>query len=188
MKTLEPKTTKDLDADFDRRAGLVMEAVDNYHDYLQSYIYSLTHHWQDAENIIQDLWQHVVFHFKEEDINKIGFLRRKAFQIFVDHFRYQKRRASGKTVPDAALINQAAPPAAEDLSDEEETELQQRFWQQFPNINLSDLQKQCIWEYARHGKTYQELSDQTGIPKSTISSWVGLARTRIQAQLEKETR
>ena len=188
MNTLENPTKPDLNEIFERRAERVMQSVDDYHDYLLSYVFSLTNHWQDAENIVQDLWQHVVLHFKEDDIRKIGFLRRKAFQIFVDHFRYQKRRAADKMVPESTLMRLSAPPVVERFSDAEEKELQENFWKQFPNINLSDLQKRCVWEHSRHGKTYEELSQEHDIPKSTISMRIRCVGDRVFCSLRSSMR
>ena len=41
--------------DVDRRVALVTEAVGLYQQHLTRYVYTMTHQWQDAENIVQEL-------------------------------------------------------------------------------------------------------------------------------------
>ncbi len=69
------------------------------------------------------------------------------------------------------------------FSDEGEAELQIRFWNEFP-VALSDEQKKAIFYYARYSYTYAELEELLGVPASTISDWVALARMRIQEFLD----
>jgi DNA-directed RNA polymerase specialized sigma24 family protein len=80
------------DAAFERRVAAVTQAVDDYQRYLLDYLYRLTRQWQDAENLLQDLWRHVLLNFDEDKIRALPLLRRKAYQLFIDHYRRQVRR------------------------------------------------------------------------------------------------
>jgi len=67
-------------------------SVDTYHTYLRDYLFGLCGQWQDAENLLQDLWQYVLLHFEDDQIDSVNLLRRKAYQLFIDHYRRQIRR------------------------------------------------------------------------------------------------
>lgn len=174
------------DAEFERRKALVMRSVDLYQDYLMYDAYEKTRNWHDAENLMQDLWEHVLLHFREEYIGNLGILRRKLFQKFVDEYRYKKRRSEVLTDRPPEPAEPSA--AAEALTDAEEAALKVRFWEEYPDIALTDLQKQAVWLHARFGYTYQEVAQKIGVPKSTIGDWIAHARTELTRYLNTETR
>jgi RNA polymerase sigma factor (sigma-70 family) len=182
-RTVQPSSAiEDADRSFDRRIALVEAAIDLHHTHLTDYLHSLAHNWHDAQDIAQELWKHVLLHFPEEKISQFGILRRKAFQIFVDHYRRRKRK------PEAPidLIPEISTPAQsrEAASAEEEEALQERFWSELPGIVLTASQKECLWRHARYGYTIQEIATDLSIPKSTVADWVVLARRKIKEQFE----
>lgn len=172
-----------VDEKFDRRVALVMEAYDKFHNYLQSDLYRLTQQWQDAENLLQDLWKHVLHHFPEEHVGKIGILRRKAYQLFVDQYRSRKRRK--ETITDEVPEPQTEQKSSEAFSEAEEAALKERFWSEYPDLPLSDPQKEALWLHARFGYTYQEIAEILDTPKSTIGDWISLARNLLQEELNR---
>lgn len=174
-KPIERKET--ADQIFERRVELVMVAVDLHHTYLQDYLYRLTRQWQDAEDILADLWRYALLRFPEEKIQSLSLLRHKAYQLFVDHYRAGKRRQEIVTdeIPEPSLYVSREM----SFSDVEETALKERFWREFPGIDLSETQKDVLFLHARYGFTYQELALQTGIGSSTIGDWVSKGRQLI---------
>lgn len=79
-------------ASFEERVELVTESVDLYHRHLLRYVYSMTNQWQDAENIVQELWKFVMVYFKDEHIKHLPRLRLKAKHLFIDHYREKQRK------------------------------------------------------------------------------------------------
>ncbi len=163
------------------RAKLVEEAFDLYHVHLCKYAYQLTRHHQDAENLVQDLWRHVLLKFPEGHITRIGLLRRKLYQIFVDAHRKVAKRI---TVPLDLVPEKGTCGAHEPLTEAEEDAFKKRFWESFPGIALSNLQKDCLWRKARHGNTYKELSQHFGVPISTIADHIKSARLKLRRCLD----
>src|SRR6218665_931539 len=93
MKDARAIASPDSDAAFERRMEAVSQTVNAHHAYIRDYLFRLTHQWQDAENLIQELWSYVLLHFDEDKIGSLPLLRRKAYQLFVDHYRRLKRRS-----------------------------------------------------------------------------------------------
>ncbi len=177
-----PEPKADLDAAFYRRVELVESSFDLYHSYLQDYLFSLTRQWQDAENLAQDLWRHALLHLPESHIPQLGILRRKAYQLFVDRYRMLVRRKETLTdeVPETGGISGAPEP----FTESEEADLERRFWSELGDIGLDEAQRNVVWQHCRFQYTFQELSELTGTPKSTISDWVKLGRMKIRERLE----
>jgi DNA-directed RNA polymerase specialized sigma24 family protein len=163
------------DVNFDRRVELVMASVDLHHTYLLNYL-RLMAGYHDAEDILQELWKFVVVHFAEDKIDCLPLLRRKAYQLFVDHYR--KCCARGILMEKAA--QEVLPENREHIFDEqEEARLQEKFWQEFP-VDLSDQQKSVLWHYGRYGLTFQEIEDTLGVKASTACDWVKIGRQQLE--------
>lgn len=160
-----------------------MEAVDLYHCSLQDYLYRLTRQWQDAEDILQELWKYVVVHFPEDKITSLSLLRRKAYQLFVDRYRAAKRR------PELLTDNVPETLHAEGetcFTEATEQGMKEKFWQEFPGIDLSDAQKDVLWLHARYGYTYQEIQDRCGLASSTVGDWIAQGRRRLADYLNTQ--
>ena len=165
--------------DFARRVDFVMAAVDLYHTHLLNYLRTLTTH-HNAEDILQELWKFVVVHFPEDKIDCLPLLRRKAYQLFVDHYRREVAR--GRVIESAKY--EIAPEEAKHVYDEADDErLQARFWQEFP-VELTDEQKTVIWHHARYGLTFEEIELELGVKASTAHDWVKLARKQLKKYVE----
>lgn len=178
------KTSTSADAVFDRRLCAVTQAVDDYHSYLLSYVHGLTRQWQDAENILQDLWRNVLLHFEEDKISCLPLLRRKAYQLFVDHYRKQVRR--GEVLSDELLDVPVQATEFGAYTDEDEAALKTRFWAEYPNIPLTEQQKDVLWLSARHGFTYKEIEKRLGVPASTVGDWIIAGRKALADAINNE--
>lgn len=176
--------TRTGEAVFQQRLDRVMASVDLYQTHLQDYLYRLTRQWQDAEDILQELWRYVLLYFPEEKIDSISLLRRKAFQLFVDHYRKVKRRPEILTdeLPELPVSGEHQP----SITEAGEAEMKERFWREFHGIELSDAQKDVLWLHARYGQTYQEIERQIGVPASTVGDWIALGRERLTEYLNTQ--
>lgn len=172
------------DGEFDRRLALVEQAIDRYGGYLQGYLFDLTKQWQDAEDLLSQLFVHVLHRFPEERIMQVGVLRRKAYQLFVDYWR--KKQRSVPTVDEESGHEQpAANVAPEPQTEEEEAAFKARFFSDY-DVGLSEAQKEALWLHARYGYTHVEISKQLGVPSSTIGDWIKHARKRIAERINDE--
>ena len=183
--TIEP-TDKTAEAVFERRLAAVSRSVDDHHTYLQDYLYRLTRQWQDAENLSQDLWRHVLLNFDEAQISSLPLLRRKAYQLFVDHYRRSVRR--GEVLADEVPEVAAQPNTFSDCTDEGEATLKERFWSEYPGVDLTEQQKDVLWLSARYGFTYKEIEARTGIASSTVGDWIAIARTKLTEAMNNEAK
>ncbi len=164
-----------------RRMEAVLRSVDLYHTHLQDYLYRLTHQWQDAEDILQELWRYVLLQFPEDRIESLSLLRRKAYQLFIDRYRAARRRPEILTSELPELPVEGS--AQVRFSDAGEAEMKACFWREFHGVELSDPQKDVLWLHARYGHTYQEIEKITGVPASTVGDWVALGRERLAEYL-----
>jgi len=172
-----PSSDQSASDEFDRRMAAVMQAVDDHHAYLLDYLFRLTRHWQDAENLLQDLWVYVLHHFEEEKIGSLPLLRLKARHLFIDHYRRFARR--GEVISDTLPEVPEPQGKAHSFSDAGEAAMRERFWANYPYIALSDLQKEALWLHARYGYTVKEIEGLLSVPSSTVGDWLILARKRI---------
>jgi RNA polymerase sigma factor (sigma-70 family) len=168
------------EADFARRVDFVMAAVDLYHTYLLNYVRGLAGP-HDAEDIVQELWKFVVVHFPEDKINCLPLLRRKAYQLFVDHYR---RNVARGNLLEKAKHDIAPAPSQHPYDEADEDRFQKRFWEEFP-VDLTDEQKKVLWHHARYGLTFAEIEAHFEISASTASDWVKLARKQLKKYLDE---
>jgi RNA polymerase sigma factor (sigma-70 family) len=164
-------------ASFEERVELVTESVDLYHKYLLHFVFSMTNQWQDAENIVQELWKFVMVYFKDEHIKHLPRLRLKAKHLFIDHYREKQRKPAIPT--DQLPEHHSLKTAPEAFTDAEESNLKEVFFEQYPGIELSEAQKEVIWLHGRYGYTHKQIAKRTGVPASTVGDWIKLARKRI---------
>jgi len=176
---IEPPARKSATS-YDRRAELLRQAVGQFHTMLVRYAYSYTRHWQDAENIVQELWKYAIVYLPEEKMNELALLRWKVQQLFKDHYRAAQRRP--------AIVTDELPERPDTRHqgvESSEAALKEQFFEQFHDLPLRDDQRDVFWLHARYGFTYQEIAEKTGKAVSTIGDWVALARKVIAEQLSE---
>lgn len=168
---------------FAARMELVLESAERHHRYLVEFVTTLTHQRHDAEDIVQELWRYVVVHFPEDKIKSVSLLRRKAYQLFVDRYRSQVRRQ--EVVTDSVPERPVSAGAEQHFSAAREADLKADFWGQFPGIELTEPQKEALWQHARYGYTLAELEQRLGVPASPLGDWIKLGRRRLADRLEQ---
>lgn len=179
MKSASPSTTEDV------REEALIAAMDQWGVAIIQYLESLTRNHADAENLSQDLWVQVYEKFPLEKMAHWGLLRHKAYQLFVDQWRRKKNRPE-ELIPDEPFEMNCKNYVHQPYSDEEEQRFEIQFWEMFPEIELTDVQKATFYFSARYGMTVAEISEETGIAKSTVGDWIRLAKKRLAEKLEME--
>ncbi|MEM7602433.1 MAG: RNA polymerase sigma factor [Verrucomicrobiota bacterium] len=170
-----PLTEEAANEDFEERRKLLEQAIDTYGLYLQNYLYGLTGQWQDAENLLNDLFVFALHRFSKEKLTHVGMLRRKAYQLFVDLYR---KRGRNPLEAREHLPEQSTPGYHEGISDEEDAAFKKRFFEEHP-AGLTDLQMDVLWLHARHGYTFKEIGQKLHKPPSTIGDWIKQARAKL---------
>jgi len=167
----------------DQRARLVSEAAKEHHVTLLHYVHGMTRQWQDAENIVQDLWRYVLLHFAEHNIKRRGVLFDKARKLVIDHYRaIQRKPAMGaEELDDFHMAKQSQ----ELYAEEEDSRLKEHFFSEYPGLQLTDIQKEILWLHARYGFTYKEIKERTGHSISTIGDWIALGRRKLAEEINK---
>lgn len=159
--------------DFDTRLEMVEQAIDSHGSYLLRYLHSLTKQWQDAEGLHSDLWVYVIHRFPMAKIGHLGALRRKAYHLFVDHYRKNQRNPvmAVEEPPERAVAYHAQAP----YTDEEQAAFRARFFEEY-DVDLSDSHKEALWLHAWCGHTYEEIAAILKIPSSTIGDRISQSR------------
>jgi RNA polymerase sigma factor (sigma-70 family) len=163
---------------FDERMIAIEKAIEAHHVYLEHYLASLTRNHADAEDLLSQLWIFVLHKFKDDQINCLPLLRRKAYQLFIDYYRAAMRSKARvqlyETPPELGMDHVGK----EAYSSAEETALKEKFWTEFP-VDLPAKQKEVLWLSARYGFTIQEIADRLSLPTSTVGDWLKHARQRF---------
>ncbi len=179
-------STETAGAVFERRVAAVSQCVGDYHTYLLNYLFSLTRQWQDAENLLQDLWRYVLLNFDEDKIHALPLLRRKAYHLFLDHYRRQVRR--GEVLTDEMPEVPVQQPNFAPFTEDGEAALREKFWSEYPGIDLSEKQKEVLWLHARYGFTFKEIEERIGVAASTVGDWIVLGRKKLAEIINNERR
>lgn len=155
---------------------LLRQSIDDYGTALLNYAQSLCrHNTVDADALFDDLFIYALERFQTEKINNFGALRFKLYQLFVDRYRAEKSNPV-KAVEE--LPERSGNSTREAFSQEEEKELMSSFFTEHAP-DISDQDKHLLWQWARLGLTYEELSQETGIPVSTVGDRITRARESI---------
>lgn len=169
---------------FDQRLASLEEAIDKHHVYLERYLGSLTRNHADAEDLLSRLWVNVLHKFKDDQIGNLPILRRKAYQLFIDHYRakmrYMDKIQVVETLPEPGIQHLGK----EAYTSTEEALLKARFWAEYP-VDLPKQQKEVLWLSARYGFTIQEISEHLSLPTSTVGDWLQRSRKALADYVAK---
>ena len=186
MSTATPDLPERIEAVEDaaeRRMALVEVAVQQYGQYILNYLFGLTRCHADAEDIYQDLFCHVMEYFVEENITHVGFLKRKAHQLFCDKWRRQDR--SPVTVEEQPP-ELDIPAFQEPLDDVEEQRFKVRFFEEYRFLGLTPEQEDALWYHCRHHYTYREIAKIMKSSPSTVGDWITKARQLFIKHIDVE--
>lgn len=165
---------------------LLIEAMDKYGSFILGYLNSLCHDHTMAEDVSQQLWVYVYSKFEPQYYEHAGFLKNKAYQLFVDECRKRKVRSFVTTV-ESIPDSPAPPPSREPSNTEEEKQLYDDFWEQFSSLQLKEKHKEIFWLHARLGYTMQEISGQLNVATSTANDWLRLIKKQCLEHLNQQS-
>lgn len=156
----------------EQRMLLVEQAIDLHGGYLFHLLCQWTNNRHDAEDLLNDLWAFVLRAFPEKKIGQFGLLRRKAYQIFIDHQRRKKNSPVTvmETLPDAPVL-----PSTEPYDNRDEEQFKERFFAEY-NVGLDTEKREAVWLYARYGLTHAEIAEKFNKSPNTIGDWIRHAR------------
>lgn len=168
-------------AAYEKRIQLLREAVEAYQTYLVRYVYERTHQWQDAENIVQELWRYVIVYYKTDQIKELPMLRNKARQLFIDYYRAKQRKplVLVEELPEDNVSMGEVSPTIPTT----DASLKAEFFGQFIELDLTQSQCDALWLHARFDMTYAEISERLNVPVSTLGGWIAKARKEIAKHL-----
>ena len=138
-----------------RREQSLIEAMDHCGRFLFTFLKGFCGSAEMAEDILQKLWVYVFDKFEEVDFCHIGFLKRKAFQLYVDEMRKKDSRPVIDCYEDLPE-NPALDHAKEPSNSMEELRFYEEFWEQFESLRLNEPNKSLFWYHVRFGYTVKE--------------------------------
>jgi len=155
---------------------LVNRAIDAYGTSLLNYAHSLCRNNNvDADALFDDLFIYALKKFPEDKFMAYGFYRLKLYQLFVDRWRSERRRLDQ---PVAELPDREQPSSKEIVSEDAEIALRNRFFEDYP-VDLTEIQKEALFLWARYGFTHQEIGEKLNIPRSTVADHIRIGRAAI---------
>jgi RNA polymerase sigma factor (sigma-70 family) len=163
---------------FDERMAAVTRAIDRFYPYLERYLTRLAQNHADAEDLLSQLWIYVLHHFRDDQIETLTLLRRKAYQLFIDHYRKKMRSKVqiAEALPEPGMLHLGK----EARSEAEEQAFKERFWEEYP-VDLTSEQKEVLWLSGRYGFTIHEIADKLEVAPSTVGDWLQRGRRALDA-------
>ena len=163
------------------------EAMNQYGSFLLWYLNNLCADAMLAEDLYQELWVYVYQKYPICDFGHIGFLKRKAYQLYVDAMR-KKGVRSFVTITDTLPEPPPQPQSEQPENSAEEQALYERFWDRFAPLNLSETEKRLFWLSAHYGCTLQEVCERMNLSKSTAHDWLKATKIKCLDYLNKESK
>lgn len=167
------------------REQSLINAMDRCGGFLFAFFKGLCGDAGMSEDLLQRLWVYVYEKYDEDDFCHIGYLKKKAFQLYVDEMRKKDSRPKidcYEDIPEISSLDQPKEPSNSD----EELRIYEDFWEQFSPLNLTELEESLFWYHVRFGYTMVELSEKFKIPKSTANDRIRDVRARCMKFLQGE--
>lgn len=168
------------------KANLI-QIVKDYGKQLYRFIRGRVNTDEDAEDILQDVWYQFSNTLDNEVINEVsGWLHRVARNKITDKYRKKKSELLDDFVfeTEDGEINFGDILTSKD-SDAETNYLRQLFWEQLDRAlnELPENQREVFISHELEGKSFQEISEQTGENIKTLISRKGYAVKHLRARL-----
>lgn len=174
------------------KAAAFEAAYDENHEKIKGWLLKdkkgLVNNIQDAENVAQRLWLYVLRKYKVSDMGVKTMLYRKAGLLAIDYARSRDRKKeslfSDLSHDDEDGGKEFSP---ENIASENSNPFEFRpedFWADYPDIALSDAQKEVVWLYGHEGLSFMEIKEITGVAHSTAQGWVKKSRELFKASMK----
>lgn len=139
-----------------------------------------------AEDLSQELWQHVYTKWEISKFTQYGLLQRKAYQLFIAKYRSEKLKSTYEHVDAEDVSDEIEATPLAPASRADEILLQEKFWEQFGPLNITEVQKHVMWLLFYEQRTIMEVSDMLGVPVSTLHGWCTKVRSLCLLSFNKE--
>ncbi|MFT5633111.1 MAG: RNA polymerase sigma factor (sigma-70 family) [Rubritalea sp.] len=169
----------------DEREQALVKGIEKYGKFIFWYLNQKSQDHAFVDDVAQIFWKHVFEKFPLQDFDKIGYLKNKAHQIFIDEVRKRKVRDFVSYAEDP--YESAHPDDLKKQRDEpEEPQLYEQFWGRFHALNIPETHKQIFWYHHRYGYTMKEIAQMLQIAPSTAHDWLKLVKSQCVDYLNKE--
>lgn len=175
-------------ADMAAQKNNIIQSIGEYGKQLFRFIRSRVDTDEDAEDILQDVWQQFISVPETEVIESVsGWLHRVARNKIIDRSRkrktdslddhYENEEGSNFSIPDIMISESTSP---------EMEQLKQLFWEElFAALEeLPEKQKSAFVKNELEDKTLQEIADEEGENLKTIISRKRYAVLHLRERLE----
>ncbi|PTX92327.1 sigma-70 family RNA polymerase sigma factor [Opitutus sp. ER46] len=168
------------------RIQALEKAIDKYGSFFLAFFTLRTRDADWSRDLAQTLWLEVYDKFSLFRFESKGLLIAKACQVLRDAMRHKRTRGF---VTYVAEYPEVAGPTTnrEPSSRDEEERLKAGFWEAFPGVDLTDLQKEAFWLNARDGYTLAEVSSRLGVPVATVHDWLAKVKKECMDSYKNES-
>ena len=194
------------EADYEKAKELLLDYIDEHHETIFWYLQSTCHATKEqAEDAMQNLWLHVFQQLSLKRADKMyrSYLYNKARWVLSDlkckamredPFDISSIDLRGKdqleeheqAALDAMYQQSIDAKLPEPANREEEAALFKRFWERFPNIDVTEEDKLIAFDRYRFGMTLKEASEKYGISISTLSDRMRKLKYKLEIEGYKE--
>jgi len=137
------------------------------------------------QDLVEKTWLVVYQRFKTEQFFKEGLLKRKAWQVFMDHCRATNTRAFVEFTDDPDKYSPVYQWKNKEGTESEEA-FEARFWERFLPLEFDPTDRQMFMLRERFGYTNEEVAAKVGLPVSTVFDRIEKLRRAAKEQLEKD--
>lgn len=136
-----------------------------------------------VEDVAQELWIYVWERFPDGTMSNFKHLKVKALSLLVDEFRKRGVRSFAEPMAEHPEVEEM--PAERIFTATHEAQLEEKFWENFPNVNLTAEQKRAFELHKLHGYTLAEIAQMLGRPVSTVGDWMDVVRRECVIAFKK---
>lgn len=167
------------------KESALKSAMERLGGYILWYLEDCCGDHQEAENLFQQLWVSVFESLPPEKYDHLPLVRRRAYQLYVDHVR---RRSVRSFVTYAEELPEPDPTGlyTEPASDLEESALRERFWEMFPGVEIDPVDQEAFWLFHREGYSVEEIAQKLNMAGSTVHDRIKRVRARCREYMEME--
>ena len=161
----------------------VKEAYLSFKDGILSFIRSRTGWSDDAEDLMQDVFRNLMLAEEKTEIEDYGaWLYRSAANRIIDASRKKREERLPEGVYDdmtLLLLDERSNPELDLVRSQSQEEFSEAL------AELPEKERQAFVATALEGKTFRELSEETGIPLNTLLSRKRKATERLRERLKE---
>lgn len=149
---------------------------------LFSFICKKVKNRQDAEDIFQELWLHVINNFDDNQINSTGLSFFKCNQLIINYYKKNNKNIIRNCENINFLIEEIESNNDNIYLNQEERK--NKFFTQYVNCEITEMEKEILWAKGALNFKLREISEKYQIPQSTIHDIKNKALTKIRKSIK----